>query len=378
MDTKETAAGSDGRLKVGIPRALLYYRYIPLWKKFFEALGAEVIISGPTTKKTVDLGVKQTVDEACFPVKVYFGHVLELADQVDYLFIPRLVSVEKKAYICPKFLGLPDMIRHGIKGLPKVLSPDVNLHRHRRDIWPSLWETGRPFTSNPLKVCRAYRQALAEYHAYQNLLLQGFTPEQAQTVLEGVNSNDPATAPTDESAERQSGQNCLPERRLLVAIIGHPYNLYDRHASMGILEKLNSMGVRTVTPENLSRIVTDAQADRLPKRLFWTMGRNLVGAAFHYLENPRVDGIIHLAAFGCGPDSFTGEIIERAVRRQGTTAYLNLTIDEHTGEAGVLTRLEAFVDMLKRRTAGEQTQSNLSSYGESICRGAGCAGPTRS
>jgi len=79
----------------------------------------------------------------------------------------------------------------------------------------------------------------------------------------------------------------------------------------------------------------------------------MIGSAFHFMDSDSIDGIIHVASFGCGPDSFTGEIIERQVRRRGNLPFLNLTIDEHTGEAGVITRLEAFIDMIRWRRAAQ-------------------------
>lgn len=345
-----TARTKGIRPKVGIPRALLYYQYVPLWKRFFEELGAEVVISGPTNKATVDRGVKQTVDEACFPVKLYFGHVLDIAEKVDFLFVPRLISVEEKAYICPKFLGLPDMVRHGIPGLPRLISPDVNLHKGERQVYKSAWEVGKEFTNLPWKIYRAYHRAHEQYRKYQNLLLQGLLPADALAYLEVLTSPGNVSEGENFSTELACSLE-TGEPTLTVAVISHPYNIYDEHASMGLLGKLSEMGVRVLTPENVDSETIRLQSEKLPKRLFWTMGRKLVGAAFHYLERGDVDGIIHLAAFGCGPDSFTGELIEREIRRRGSKCYLNLTIDEHTGEAGVITRLEAFLDMMRRRVA---------------------------
>jgi hypothetical protein len=106
---------------VGMPRGLFYYYYYPWYKTFFNDLGARVILSSPTTRITVDQGINMAVDETCFPIKVYFGHVQELCQyDLDYLFVPRIVSVEARSYICPKFMGVPDMIRASIK-LPMVI-----------------------------------------------------------------------------------------------------------------------------------------------------------------------------------------------------------------------------------------------------------------
>ncbi|MCG8532537.1 MAG: acyl-CoA dehydratase activase-related protein, partial [Desulfovibrionales bacterium] len=90
---------------VGIPRCLFYYNYFPGWNEFFHGFGAKVILSPPTNKKILDLGVQQAVDEVCLPVKLFFGHVEILKKKVDYLFVPRIMSVTPKEWICPKFLG---------------------------------------------------------------------------------------------------------------------------------------------------------------------------------------------------------------------------------------------------------------------------------
>ena len=73
----------------------------------------------------------------------------------------------------------------------------------------------------------------------------------------------------------------------------------------------------------------------------------MTGCAGHYLQDDNIDGIITLTAFGCGPDSLMLEDIRRKAKNF-SKPLLNLTIDEHTGEAGFITRLEAFCDMLYR------------------------------
>jgi predicted nucleotide-binding protein (sugar kinase/HSP70/actin superfamily) len=79
-------------VKVGIPRALLYYYYYPLWKTFFEGLGAQVILSSPSTKGILTDGLRFAVDEICLPVKLAFGHVLDLIGKVDYIFFISLTT----------------------------------------------------------------------------------------------------------------------------------------------------------------------------------------------------------------------------------------------------------------------------------------------
>jgi len=73
-------------MKIGIPKALLYYYYFPLWKVFFEKLGHQVIVSDATSKEIVDRGVKVSVPELCVPIKIHNGHMLDLVDKgADYI-----------------------------------------------------------------------------------------------------------------------------------------------------------------------------------------------------------------------------------------------------------------------------------------------------
>ncbi len=327
------------RLKVGIPRALLYYYYYPMWKGFFTALGAEVIVSSRTTKDILDKGVKQAVDEACLPVKLFFGHVLDLKDRVDCLFIPRIVSVERKAYICPKFLGLPDMVRHNIPHLPPVIDVTVNMCRKEKNLYKAFGEAGKIFTGNPFSIRKAFKYGLEEQERFERLNRVGFLPHES---IEKMNKGLVA-------------QNCSPHQHgeMTLALIGHGYNIFDSYISMNLIGKLRDMGVRVVTADNLSGSIIEDRSNELPKRLFWSLGKRMIGSAFHFMRSDGIDGIIHVASFGCGPDSFTGEIIERHMRRRGSAPLLNLTIDEHTGEAGIVTRLEAFIDMIRWRRAAQ-------------------------
>lgn len=320
-------------LKIGIPRSLLYYYYYPLWRVFFEELGAEVVLSSPSAKGLLAEGLKNAVDEVCLPVKMFYGHVLDLAGKADMIFLPRIVSVEKREYICPKFLGLPDMIRC-LKNLPPLIELDVNLYKNKKDFYCAVKNTGFIFTKNHFDIWKAFIKAMKIQRKYFKLMQMGLMPSEALAVIE----------------DRVEDKALPGGEELTIALIGHPYNIYDSYISMDLIGRLRAMGAIVATAEHVSEKIVRTYAGRLPKKLFWTLGRRMIGAAFHYLEQPGISGIVHVAAFGCGPDSMTGVIIERYARGSGMP-FLNLTLDEHTGEAGVMTRLEAFLDMVRWRKA---------------------------
>jgi len=91
------------------------------------------------------------------------------------------------------------------------------------------------------------------------------------------------------------------------------------------------------------------QARKLPKNLFWNFSNQVMRGALYYIDQCKVDGIIHITAFACGPDAMVDKMIELEAKNRGQVPFLSISIDEHTGEAGIVTRLEAFVDMLKLR-----------------------------
>lgn len=310
---------------IGVPRALLYYEFFPLWNGFFTSLGWEVVTSEPTTKGTIDQGVSMAVDETCFPIKVFYGHFLELCHRCDFIFLPRLVSIEPRAYICPKFMGLPDLVR-GLTTQP-ILEPVVNLHSNK-DYWRQLWGAAQ-LTGAKMGIKSNFRIGQA--------LLCGLKEQQKH--YQNLNN---IVSPENTSTQK-------PRRR--IGVIGHPYTIYDPAVNMNLLRFLENAGYQVVTPYNFPNQLLTAIANELPKELFWTYGRKVIGAARLWYQRKLVDGIIDLVTFGCGTDSVTGEIIERLVRRESNLPFLLLTVDEHTGEAGFYTRLEAFIDMIQFKAA---------------------------
>ena len=332
---------------IGFPRALLFYYYYPAWRVFFESLGQTCKVSGKTTKAVIDSGIKVTVDEACLPVKAFHGHVLSLSDACDRVFVPRLVSVEKKAYICPKLMGLPDMVRHNCTGIRQILDPCIDMSRNRRALARESYATGRLFTRNPLKISAARRKAQYVYKLFIRLLQAGLAPIDAMKELNLRSGPDFEFSGTFQNApvSRRVGE----ARPLVIGLLGHPYIIYDSLLGMNVLDRLKQMGAKVVTIDMLQPAIIESEAAKSHKRVFWTMGRRLLGAGYYFLRPGTVDGCLQMSAFACGPDSFIGELLQQeSVRSKHKVPFMTIIVDEHTGEAGVQTRLEAFMDIAER------------------------------
>jgi predicted nucleotide-binding protein (sugar kinase/HSP70/actin superfamily) len=322
-------------VKVGIPRALLYYQYYPMWKTFFEGLGAEVVVSPPTTQATLSSGSSRVVADTCLPVKVFCGHVLALVEKCDYIFIPALRSVKSKIYNCSKFLGLPDMTRAVIPECPPILDIDIDINKGKRRLYQAIYKLGRHFSWDPLKIRRAALAAWQAHQEYKELMVnEGLTPPQAIARISGAETPSPRT---DKPA---------------IALVGHPYLLYDELINHRLIHRLEQAGYRTPTPEMLTTEQLGTGVTKLTGRPYWTYEEEVVGSGGHYLES-GVDGVIGVVAFGCGPDSLMMDMVQRRAIKLKTTPFMSLTLEEHSAEAGVITRLEAFLDMIQRRKRRE-------------------------
>lgn len=295
--------------RIGLPQGLLYYQYGPVWERFLAELGAVVVPSGETTRETLDCG--SALDEICLPAKVYYGHAVKLYRQVDYLFVPRVVSVQKGQYTCPKIIGMPDLLRNNMESLPAIIDIDVNLRQGTRQLLQAVIAVGRLLGQNAVTSMAAW------YKAWK-----------ARVPLGGC----PAAC-----------------GRPAVALIGHPYLLYDRLISMNVMTKLQQLGLQVLTPDMVDEHTANQAAGVLGKKIFWSSSHHLAGAALAFMNGPKpVRGIIFMTCFACGPDALIGELIAQRAQALGIPC-MHLSIDEHTAEAGFVTRLEAFTDMLTRR-----------------------------
>lgn len=314
---------------IGIPRGLFYYKYFPLWKTYFEEMGCDIAVSPETCRRVMDAGISSCVGEACLPVKAWFGHAMELKGRCDMLFAPRYTSVAAREYICPKFGGLPDMARHGIPGLPGLLSPEINRHHRVDGGLVAAVEAGRALGIPRARAASAYESAVRSYLGHRAALIGGTL-----------------AAPRGASPQTPEGG------RLRILTLGHAYTVGDRYINMDAVRKLSALGADAVSMECFDPRAMRAAASKLEKPMFWTYATQALGLAHMLAANPcAVDGVLAFTCFGCGVDSFALFLFERRVRRSGIP-YAVISLDEHTGEAGLLTRLEAFTDTLRYRRAG--------------------------
>ena len=322
-------------MKIGIPRALSYYDFFPFWYGFFNDLGIEIILSDMTTKQTMSVGSSFVVPETCLPVKVYVGHIVNLLDKgVDKIFVPCIQSIAPKIYNCSKIRGLPDLIRNVIKREFTLIEATLDKSESNKGLYSFLAEAVKPFGITDMdRIKKASKNAWKVYNNFHVMTRSGVPYKKALKLA------------LENKVVVSSVQKAYP---INVAVIAHGYNLYDERISMKIFDKLEKMDVRVFTANQLTIEQMNEGLNSMRSKLYWANEYEITGAAAHYIQNRNIDGLITINAFGCGPDSMMLERIARFARKQNKP-ILHLSIDEQTGEAGFVTRIEAFVDMLYRK-----------------------------
>jgi len=303
---------------IGIPKGMFFYEYGSIWEDFFENLGFKVVVSKDTNRTIMDYGLKCCSNETCLPVKAFHGHMLSLKDTVDYVFIPRYHSTRKNEYTCPKICGLPDMAAVNLGGRLRILEAKINMDSQVKETKESIIRMARTLKIEPSKVLSEFNRVWKKH---------------LDTKMD--------QAENKKSSKSRSG------KKDAILLLGHPYVIYDEYLSMRLIKKLNNRYIDVFTPKDIDYETKRHNAFPYQGKTFWDIGFDLLGSAFTCAEDERVKGIVYLTPFACGLDAFIMEFIELQIKaRNRNIPLLKLTVDEHTGEAGFDTRIEAFIDMI--------------------------------
>jgi len=296
---------------IGFPRALLYYRYGTLWKTFFETLGFQTAVSGPTSRKTLDEGAELAPDESCLSVKIFLGHVRELIGTCGYILIPRIVNFGPKRSMCVRFASMYDLTRNLFRDTEqKFLAYDINAEEGA-DEPAAFLAMGKALGLPAGEVKRAYAAGKKAEEAVWK-----------------------------ERVRRQ--ERLCKKEGIKVLLCAHSYVIEDPYIGAVIPASLKSMGVTPIRADIVDRGSALKRGRELSPTCKWEFSREILGGTVQRLG--QVDGVILISAFPCGPDAMVDDIL---LRRLHGLPVLSLVLDGQNGSAGVETRLESFIDIIR-------------------------------
>ena len=300
-------------MKIGIPRAMLFHRYKTLWKTFFDELGIETVISPKTDKSILDVGSRYGIDEACLSSKLLWGHIDRLADKCDAIFVPRYANYAGDGVLCTRFEALYEMAQNSFRDRDlKFICLDVD-ENERLDEEKAFERLAVSLGKTKAEGSTAYKKAYITWISEQNELDKN-------------------------SCALSEGEG------IKVLVVGHSYNVSDEYIGVPIIKTLKELGVTPIIATEVNLEKTRREYQKICKNVPWIVNRELLGAIARFKD--RVDGIVLITAFPCGPDSMTNEMV---IRRVKNIPILNLLLDSQDGNAGIDTRLESFVDIMRYR-----------------------------
>lgn len=298
------------KLTVGIPKALLYYYYQDLWIAFLEKLNVDIVFSDETNKEILQKGEAKSIDESCLALKIYLGHIDNLQGRCDYILVPRMFCVKKTEQVCTNFNALYDIVHN--------LYPNVHLLNYNIDL------------------NKGKKESTAFIHLGEQL---GFSYiESYNAFLHAKNIEKEKRTVRIKEQEKK-----LYSNKLKVLVASHPYNLYDSYISGEIIRYLEDENIEIIYSDIIDSHKIDEECDAISTDVHWTHSKEVM-AGIHYYQS-KVDGMILISSFPCGPDSLAIEMIKRKVN----IPILYLVFENENSQTGILTRLESFFDILKSK-----------------------------
>ncbi|MDY0061333.1 MAG: acyl-CoA dehydratase activase [Myxococcota bacterium] len=307
---------------VGVPRAFTTHTLWPLYAWFFHDLGVKTVLA----TQSLPQGVQRVEAAYCFPGEIAHGMTADLvARGVDYFFFPQVKNMESlereaPATLCPITQGLPYYLRPAF-GIPdrQILRPVIDFQQ-------------------------GYEAGAGAFAALAEQL--GFSREEGLTAFRTGLAQQQACW----RRLREIGQQALAAAREqeepVIALFGRPYNAFAAEANMGIPRKLTSRGYKVI-PFDFFPVGDEP----ISPNMYWYYGQLDLKAAALVKEHPNLY-LCYISNFGCAPDSFLLHFVRWLM---GTKPYLVLELDSHTADAGIDTRLEAFLDIIEgyRQKRGE-------------------------
>ncbi|MCD8377184.1 MAG: acyl-CoA dehydratase activase-related protein [Candidatus Gastranaerophilales bacterium] len=349
------------------------------WASALRKIGVEPLVPPYTSKKTLSIGTKHSPEAICLPYKLILGNFIEAiengADYVAMITSPgicRLGEYGNNIKTTLADLGykanyIEFSLYDGIKGLYRFL---VNL-------------TGK---NNPIRIIRTINIVIRKIFAIDELdtalayyrAREVKQDEAEKNYKKALNLIKTADRTSDLKKALKKGLEIIRSTKidenkevLHVDITGEIFLVNDEFSNQYIERELGRMGVETRRSLTVSSFIKDAiipkafrkgethleRAERLAKPYLM---RDIGGDALEcisdvaYADERQIDGIIHISPFTCMPEIMSQNIFP-AMREDCEVPILALIMDEQTGRAGYITRLEAFVDLMRRKKRKAQT-----------------------
>jgi len=218
----------------------------------------------------------------------------------------------KNEKVCVKFNGMYDIVKNTFKDIPLIYY-DLDVTKGHSEL--------KGFLQMGRMLGKSYRQAMLAYQKAKKVQLLK-DQQKADQQLKLLNNRE----------------------GLKILIVTHPYNIYDNLIGEPIIKLVKESGGIPIYADACDSHQCIQKSEEISKTLNWIYNKELVGAVSLYKD--QVDGIILITAFPCGTDSLVNDLLLRKIKG---IPISNIVVDELSGEAGLQTRIESFIDIIRER-----------------------------
>jgi predicted nucleotide-binding protein (sugar kinase/HSP70/actin superfamily) len=266
------------------------------------------------------MGIESVTAETCFPVKVFHGHVKWILNHADMIFLPTVINMppledRETSFFCPL-----------VQSSRYVSAQALSLDRSRI-IDPTVY-----LKDGPERIAHALAQSIPSDF--------GFSDEAIQKAVKSAWSRYWLFREDLKAMGEAVLKSSLEKGEPLWVISGRPYNLYDVRLNLQVGQHLAKRGIRALTIDMLELAGEDISD--FP-RMYWGFGSRVIRTAKRIARTPHLYGL-HITNFSCGPDSFIEHFYRHVLQNKPA---LILEFDEHTAVAGILTRVEAYQNVVR-------------------------------
>jgi predicted CoA-substrate-specific enzyme activase len=310
---------------IGIPYIFYFQDYLPFWTTLLWEMGFDLEVSPKTSREIVQIGAESVLADTCFPVKVAHGHITYLLDKgIKTLLIPSFMNMNRtdeefeRGFTCPLTQTIPYAARVAHPEAT-IIAPVINLRAETsssRGLSAEIMRTFKPLGVKKKDILRAITEA-----------------EKAQKEFS--------------ASLKAKGDEILSSlHRRAIVIIGRAYNAFDRGMNLDIPKKLSDLGVLAIPMDFLP--ASDIMIHTAWPNMYWRTGQRILKAARYIRNHPHLHAVF-IGNFSCGPDSFILKFLKEEMREK---PFLQIEIDEHSADAGAITRCEAFLDSTTHQGKG--------------------------
>jgi predicted CoA-substrate-specific enzyme activase len=309
--------------RIGFNRSFMVNTYYPLYSTFFAELGFESVIPDFPSQE----GIDQKNAAFCYPAELghgFFHELLHMETPLEFIFLPHFKAVpalddHTSSQVCPFVQGetfyLQATFREKLAEIKskgtKILTPLLDLTQGLESGKEALISTAIQMNASRASAEKAFAKALVKQQQCFNEMT--------------------------EIGEKAIEQLQTDPKQIAVVLFSRAYNGFVEEAHMGIPHKIASRGILVIPYDFLM-----FDGYKTKRHMYWGMGQRILKAARLVQKHPQLFGTF-ITNFSCGPDSFLIGYFRDIMHRKPS---LTLELDSHTADAGLETRIEAFLDIV--------------------------------